>query len=92
MRARKPLTCNRVHDDGDPLLGQPLCSDCYEDASHVLWQCWAPELWSRFTIGSGKPSPEHRSGCVDTQLGEVLTTLRELVRNAVRPRRSATRG
>ena len=31
-------------------LGQPLCPDCYDYESHVLWQWWAPELWRRFTI------------------------------------------
>ena len=24
--------------------------DCYDYASHVVWQWWAPELWRRFTI------------------------------------------
>ena len=43
-------TCMTVHDDDDPLLGQPLCWECYDYASHVVWQWWAPELWRRFTI------------------------------------------
>ena len=32
------------------LLGQPLCRDCYDYESHLVWQWWAPELWRRFTI------------------------------------------
>ena len=43
-------TCVRVHADDDPLLGQPLCRDCYDYTSQVVWQWWAPELWRRFTI------------------------------------------
>lgn len=38
------------HDEDDPLLGQPLCGDCYDYASHVVWQWWAPGLWRRFSI------------------------------------------
>ena len=43
-------TCMRVHTDDDPLLGQPLCRDCYDYTSQIVWQWWAPELWRRFTI------------------------------------------
>lgn len=38
------------HEDGDPSLGQPLCWECYDYASNVVWQWWAPELWRRFAI------------------------------------------
>jgi hypothetical protein len=34
----------------DPRLGKPLCPDCYDYLSHVLWQWHAPELWRRFAI------------------------------------------
>ena len=44
-------TCHQSHGAGDPVLGQPLCRDCYDYGSHVVWQWWAPELWKRFTIG-----------------------------------------
>ena len=40
----------RRHGEDDPLLGQPMCGDCYDYASHVVWQWWAPDLWRRFTI------------------------------------------
>jgi hypothetical protein len=46
----RPRTCQTVHGEGDPLLGQPLCGDCYDYASHVVWQWWVPDLWRRFTI------------------------------------------
>ncbi|WP_406831258.1 replication initiator [Pedococcus sp. KACC 23699] len=43
-------SCMSIHTDGDPKVGQPLCVDCYDYPSHVVWQWWAPELWRRFTI------------------------------------------
>ena len=45
-----PRTCTTRHQDGDELLGQPLCPDCYDYASQLVWQWWAPALWRRFTI------------------------------------------
>ncbi|WP_323098118.1 replication initiator [Intrasporangium sp. YIM S08009] len=46
----RPTVCHATHLDGDRMLGQPLCGDCYDYESHVVWQWWAPELWRRFTI------------------------------------------
>jgi hypothetical protein len=46
----RPRTCHARHADDDPLLGQPLCRDCYDYTSHVIWQWQAPNLWRRFTI------------------------------------------
>lgn len=43
-------SCRAVHVDGDAMLGQPLCGDCYDYESHLVWQWWPPELWRRFTI------------------------------------------
>ena len=55
----RPTTCLATHDDGDPLLGQPLCWECYDYASAVVWQWWAPELWRRFTIALKRLLAEH---------------------------------
>ena len=46
----RPRACFQVHQLDDPALGQPLCPDCYDYESHLIWQWWAPELWRRFTI------------------------------------------
>ena len=44
-------TCLAIHcADTSDRTGQPLCADCYDYASHVVWQWWAPDLWRRFTI------------------------------------------
>ncbi|MCL2090336.1 MAG: hypothetical protein FWH11_03775, partial [Micrococcales bacterium] len=46
----KPTRCAAVHGPDDPTAGAPLCADCYDHTSAVVWQWWAPELWRRFTI------------------------------------------
>ncbi len=46
----RPRTCMNRHEEDDPALGQPLCGDCYDYASHLVWHWWAPDLWRRFTI------------------------------------------
>ncbi len=46
----RPRWCMAVHDHLDPVAGQPLCPDCYDYQSHLVWQWYAPELWRRFTI------------------------------------------
>jgi Replication initiator protein, pSAM2 len=46
----RPRWCMAVHEHTDPIVGQPLCVDCYDYHSHLVWQWWAPELWRRFTI------------------------------------------
>ncbi|MFI8530527.1 replication initiator [Streptomyces aquilus] len=46
----RPLGCGAVHASNAPLVGQPLCSDCYDYAAHVLWHAHASRLWDRFVI------------------------------------------
>jgi hypothetical protein len=46
----RPRTCRALHGEDDPVLGQPICAECYDYASHLVWQWWAPDLWRRFTI------------------------------------------
>ncbi|RKT17994.1 hypothetical protein BX285_2403 [Streptomyces sp. 1114.5] len=40
--------CGRTHPDTDPLIGQPLCADCYDYPGHILWNAMAPALWKAF--------------------------------------------
>ncbi|GAA2751101.1 replication initiator [Kitasatospora cinereorecta] len=40
--------CGLPHPDTDPLIGQPLCPDCYDYVGHVLWNATAPALWKAF--------------------------------------------
>ena len=55
----RPTWCHRQHTDTDPTTGAPLCDDCYDWASAVVWQWWAPELWRRFTIALSRTLAAH---------------------------------
>ncbi len=44
------LRCNRRHTEGDRLLGQALCSACYDYDAAVLFNASVSELWRRTTI------------------------------------------
>lgn len=46
----RSIGCMRIHDEGDPVVGAPICGDCYDWHAAVIWQWWAPELWRRTTI------------------------------------------
>ncbi|MEV0225863.1 replication initiator [Streptomyces sp. NPDC050704] len=43
--------CGAVHAPDAPVVGQPLCADCYDYTAHVLWHAHAGKLWDRFVIG-----------------------------------------
>ncbi|GAA1430867.1 hypothetical protein GCM10009616_16580 [Microlunatus lacustris] len=72
----RQLHCGVVHAEGAEgkrsagLLGQPLCADCYDYASHVVWQWFAPDLWRRFTIALHR-SLAHHLGLPASGLAEV---------------------
>lgn len=68
----RPTSCMGVHGDDEPLSGQPLCADCYDYASQVVWQWWAPELWRRFTIALRRLLAQHL-GTAPGRLGEVAS-------------------
>ena len=68
----RPRTCHAAHEENDPALGQPLCGDCYDYASHVVWQWWAPDLWRRFTIALRRQVAKTLE-VPATRLGEVAT-------------------
>ncbi|MFI9646142.1 replication initiator [Streptomyces sp. NPDC052040] len=46
----RPLGCSNVHPQDAPSIGQPLCPDCYDYTTHVLWHAHASKLWDRFVI------------------------------------------
>lgn len=43
------FTCPVLHPPGDPVVGTPLCGDCYDYQTHVLTTWWFPALWNRYT-------------------------------------------
>ncbi|GGN07980.1 plasmid replication initiator protein [Terrabacter tumescens] len=68
----RPAVCHARHGDGDELLGQPLCRDCYDYESHLVWQWWGPELWRRFTIDLRRALAK-RLGVPESRLAECVT-------------------
>ncbi|GAA1587562.1 plasmid replication initiator protein [Actinomadura kijaniata] len=46
----RPEGCGLRHAADDPMLGQPICGDCYDYPRAVLWNAHAPELWRRLTL------------------------------------------
>jgi hypothetical protein len=54
-----PMRCGRHHKDGDPLLGQPLCADCYDYRHHAVWNMRAGELWRWTTIRARRILDQH---------------------------------
>ena len=46
----RSLGCGAAHAPDAPLVGQPLCPDCYDYTAHVLWHAHASKLWDRFVI------------------------------------------
>jgi hypothetical protein len=42
--------CFARHDDGDKLVGTPLCLDCYDHDGQVVWNNQLGELWRRTRI------------------------------------------
>lgn len=65
-------TCTVRHHEQDELLGQPLCPECYDYSSQLVWQWWAPALWRRFTIGLRR-SIAKDVGVAATRLNTVAT-------------------
>lgn len=68
----RPTWCMTIHDHADGQTGQPLCFECYDYPTHLVWQWWAPELWRRFTIALRRQLARH--------LGLSETATRQLVR------------
>ncbi|WP_154674171.1 replication initiator [Nakamurella lactea] len=42
--------CDRQHSTDDVVLGDPICSDCYDYSAAIAFNWMAPELWRRYTI------------------------------------------
>ncbi|MGZ4750109.1 MAG: replication initiator [Oryzihumus sp.] len=68
----RPTWCMATHAPDDPIAGQPLCEECYDYHSHVVWQYHAPELWHRLRTALGRHLAR-RLGITATRLDEVLS-------------------
>lgn len=68
----RPLGCGLVHDGAqDRAVGQPLCADCYDYPSHVLWHAHAGELWNR-TCRAVRRHLASAAGITQTELNRHL--------------------
>ena len=45
-----PLSCTARHAEGDPLVGEPLCPECFDYRGAVLWNAHVPRLWERTSL------------------------------------------
>jgi hypothetical protein len=43
----RSLACTDHHTDDDPIIGSPLCADCYDYKSAVLFNAHTRDLWQR---------------------------------------------
>ena len=68
----RSMVCHARHAEGDEILGQPLCGECYDYRGHLVWQWWAPELWRRFTITVRRTLAKHL-GIPASRLPDVVT-------------------
>jgi hypothetical protein len=41
------VSCNALHDEGDPCLGEPLCPQCFDYTGAIVWNNRVGELWRR---------------------------------------------
>ncbi|MDR7313605.1 hypothetical protein J2S40_004663 [Nocardioides luteus] len=62
----RPLGCMRAHGVDDPANGAPLCPECHDTDSAVVWQWHAPELWRRTTIALRR-ALAHQLGVTETR-------------------------
>lgn len=48
----EPRGCLARHGVDDPLLGEPLCAECFDYTGAVLWNAHASRLWRRTTVAA----------------------------------------
>ncbi|MGH4000793.1 MAG: replication initiator [Pseudonocardiaceae bacterium] len=55
----RPISCMVRHAETDSIVGAPLCHECHDTDSAIIWQWFAPELWRRTTIALRRALAEH---------------------------------
>ncbi|OCB55506.1 plasmid replication initiator protein [Mycobacterium malmoense] len=77
-RHGKPQRCTTTHHVGDPVVGQPLCRQCYDYLGHVLFTWHLPELWRRFTIALRRAVSTHLKA-IGVKAGSVRVSFVKVV-------------
>lgn len=67
----RSLRCTARHAANDPLLGTPICPDCFDYSAAVLWNSQSSELWRRTTIYLRR-ALARRAGLTPTALGRLV--------------------
>lgn len=67
----RSTACWTTHRDGEDVVGQPLCTECFDYEALVVWNAGVSELWRR-TIIYLKRRLAAASGLTATELRETL--------------------
>jgi hypothetical protein len=67
----QPASCGRSHRDGEPAIGQPLCSGCFDYAGAVLFNASVPRLWDQ-TARALPPALAREAGITRAMLRQHL--------------------
>ncbi|HSX69047.1 replication initiator [Nocardioides sp.] len=68
----RAVGCMAIHDEHDPIVGSPICWDCYDWHGAVLWQFTATELW-RLTTNNLRRAIAQALGAKADDLGSVAS-------------------
>ena len=58
----RPLSCTLRHGSDDPVVGEPLCPECFDYRGAVLWNAHVSRLWGRTCsppLPRGRPGRRH---------------------------------
>lgn len=67
----RPTTCTLRHAESDPLLGQPICAECFDYESAVLFNAHVTQLWQT-TIRLARLALARRLGVTVRRLHQEL--------------------
>lgn len=67
-----PMACGVVHAADDPVLGAPLCLECYRYQDAVVWNALAPEVWHSFTDALRRVALPHALGLRVRQCADLV--------------------
>ena len=70
-RHGRSTRCMARHQPGDPVVGQPLCLECYDHDHHVVWNVLSGELWRRTTLKVAKALKRHGARASFAKVAEM---------------------
>lgn len=67
----RPAGCMAVHHPDDPVNGAPICPDCYQWETAIVWQWWASAELFRRTSQNIRRAVARHLGVPERRLGEI---------------------